>query len=62
MGQRITTILVDGKPLETTKRYKATGWASVREADGPPVFDVVANYLRHVKRVKIEPRARVKVI
>jgi sulfur-oxidizing protein SoxB len=62
MGQRITSILVGGKPLEATQRYKAAGWASIRDVDGPPIFDVVANYLRSAKRIKIASQARVKVI
>ncbi len=62
ISQRITNVLVGGKPLEATKRYKAAGWASIRDVDGPPVFDIVANYLRGAKRIKIPSSARVKVI
>jgi sulfur-oxidizing protein SoxB len=62
MGRRITDIRVGGRPLDPARRYKATGWASLGEADGPPVWDVVADHLRSVKRVRIEPRARVKVV
>jgi hypothetical protein len=32
------------------------------EEEGPPVWDVVANYLRGVKRVKLDTRPRVKVV
>ena len=31
-------------PLEPARRYKATGWASLGEADGPPAWDVVADH------------------
>lgn len=62
IGQRLSDIRVGGKPLVPAKRYKATGWASLREVDGPPAFDVVADYLRAVKRVKLDPRPRVKVL
>ncbi len=62
MGQRISNIRIAGKPLDPAKKYKACGWASVREVDGPPVFDVVANYLRTNKRVKVDPRSRVTVV
>ncbi|OLC16848.1 MAG: thiosulfohydrolase SoxB [Candidatus Rokubacteria bacterium 13_1_40CM_69_27] len=62
MGQRITDVRVGGRPLDPARRYKATGWASLGEADGPPVWDVVAEHLRRVKRVRIDPRARVKVV
>ncbi|MBM3359391.1 MAG: thiosulfohydrolase SoxB [Betaproteobacteria bacterium] len=60
-GQRISDLRVGGKPMDPDKRYKATGWASMNVVDGPPVFEVVANYLRGVKRVKLAPGSRVKV-
>jgi sulfur-oxidizing protein SoxB len=60
VGQRISDIRIGGKPMDPNKRYKATGWASMMEVDGPPVFDVVAKYLRQVKTVKVDP-SRVKV-
>ncbi len=62
MGERISNIRVAGKPLDPAKKYKACGWASVRDVDGPPVFDVVADYLRSVKRVRIDTRQRVRVV
>jgi sulfur-oxidizing protein SoxB len=60
-GRRIRDVMVGGRALETTRRYKATGWASLGEATGPPAWDVVADYLRSVKRVRIDPRPRVRV-
>ncbi|MBI2155447.1 MAG: thiosulfohydrolase SoxB, partial [Candidatus Rokubacteria bacterium] len=62
MGHRIRDVRVGGRPLDPARRYKATGWASIGEADGPPAFDVVADHLRAVKRVKLDPRPRVRVI
>lgn len=62
MGRRITDIRVGGRPLDPARRYKASGWASVGEADGPPAFDVVAEYLRAEKRVRLDPRPRVRVL
>jgi S-sulfosulfanyl-L-cysteine sulfohydrolase len=41
-GQRISDLRIGGKPMDPNRRYKATGWASMQEVDGPPVFDVVA--------------------
>ena len=38
------------------------GVASLTEADGPPAWDVVAAHLRSLGRVRIAPRARVKVV
>jgi len=61
-GERITEIGMGGKPLEPNKKYKAAGWASTGEVDGPPAFDLVADYLRRVKRVKVDNRSRVRVV
>ena len=61
MGRRILDIRVAGRALDPDRRYKATGWASLGEAHGPPAWDVVADYLRSVRRVKLSPRARVRV-
>ena len=62
MGRRIRDIRVAGQPLDPGRDYKATGWASIGEADGPPAWDVVADHLRRIKRVKLEPRPRVRVV
>jgi sulfur-oxidizing protein SoxB len=62
MGRRITDIRVGGRPLDPAGRYKATGWASLGEADGPPAWDVVADHLRSLKRVRLDPRPRVRVL
>jgi len=61
-GQRISDLRIGGRLVDPARRYKAAGWASMLQVDGPPVFDVVANYLRQAKRVQVEPRPRVKVI
>lgn len=62
MGKRITDIRVGGRPLAPARRYKTTGWASTGEADGPPAFDVVAEHLKSARRVRLDPRPRVKVL
>lgn len=62
LGRRISDIQVGGRPLEPSRRYKATGWASVGEADGPPAYDVVADHLRAIRRVRLDPRPRVRVL
>jgi len=61
IGERITDLRIGGKPMEADRRYKASGWASMMEVDGPPVHDVVAGHLRRVKRVKVDTRPRVRV-
>ncbi|MGH7305408.1 MAG: thiosulfohydrolase SoxB [Candidatus Rokuibacteriota bacterium] len=62
MGRRIRDIRVAGRALEPARRYKATGWASLAEVDGPPAWDVLAGHLRSLGRVKLAPRARVRVV
>jgi len=62
MGRRIGNIMVRGKPLDRDRRYRATGWASLGEADGPAAFDVLADYLRSAKRIAVPPRPRVRVL
>src|SRR5881296_4567946 len=63
LGRRISDIRIGGRPLEPARRYKAAGWASVAtEADGPPAWDVVADHLRRLGRVKLDPRPRVRVV
>jgi sulfur-oxidizing protein SoxB len=62
MGRRIRDLRVGGRPLDPARRYRATGWASLGEADGPPAWDVVAGHLRRRKRVRLDPRPRVRVL
>jgi len=63
MGRRISEITVGGKPLAPDRRYKTASWASPGpEAPGPPAFDVVADHLRGLGRVKLDPRPRVRVL
>jgi sulfur-oxidizing protein SoxB len=47
-GKRISEMqLDDGTPIQAGKIYKVAGWATVGEqAPGPPIWDVVAEYLR----------------
>ncbi len=62
MGRRLRDVRVGGRPLDPARRYRATGWASLGEADGPPAWDVVAGHLRGLKRVRLGPRPRVRVL
>jgi S-sulfosulfanyl-L-cysteine sulfohydrolase len=46
-GERISDLRLGESPIDAAKNYKVAGWASVAEnAEGPPVWDVVATYLR----------------
>ncbi|HEU4371268.1 MAG TPA: thiosulfohydrolase SoxB [Methylomirabilota bacterium] len=62
IGRRIRDVRVGTRPLDPARRYRATGWASLAEADGPPAWDVVAGHLRALKRVRLDPRPRVRVL
>lgn len=62
IGKRITDLTVGGKPMDMNRKYKATGWASVNDVDGPPAYDVLADHLRSIKRVKIDRPSRVRVV
>jgi sulfur-oxidizing protein SoxB len=62
-GERISDIRMNGRPLAAGRRYKTASWASPGpEVAGPPAFDVVADHLRSLKRVKLHPRPRVNVV
>ena len=55
MGSRISDMrLDDGTPIEAGKNYKVAGWARVgSQAPGPPVWDVVAEYLRDTRTLRL---------
>ncbi|MBF0167378.1 MAG: thiosulfohydrolase SoxB [Alphaproteobacteria bacterium] len=61
-GERISDLMIGGKPMDPNRRYKAAGWASMQEVDGPPCHDVVTSYLRSAGKVSIEDRKRVRLI
>ncbi|MCP4334698.1 MAG: thiosulfohydrolase SoxB [Gammaproteobacteria bacterium] len=54
-GQRIDDMqLDDGTRIEATRNYKVAGWATVgSQSEGPPVWDVVADYLRRSDSARI---------
>ena len=65
MGGRISdmTLLSDGSPIDPNREYVVAGWASVNEGtEGPPIYDVVAAYLRRQGTVRVEPNASVQVV
>jgi sulfur-oxidizing protein SoxB len=52
IGQRITDLRLNDKPLEAGKRYNVASWAPVAQgAQGQPVWEVVAEWLRGQKTV-----------
>jgi S-sulfosulfanyl-L-cysteine sulfohydrolase len=56
IGKRISDLeLTGGKSLEAKKIYKVAGWASVEpQTAGTPVWDIVAQYLRRKKTIRID--------
>jgi len=54
IGSRISDMELFGKPLDANKKYRVAGWASVREQpEGLMIWDLVSQYLRDVKTVKV---------
>jgi sulfur-oxidizing protein SoxB len=55
MGERISNMMLKGKPIAAQKSYKVAGWAPVSEeaknAGGEPIWDVLAKYLRDKKTI-----------
>jgi S-sulfosulfanyl-L-cysteine sulfohydrolase len=56
MDQRISDLTLDsGKSIEASKSYKVAGWATVGSAStGAPIWDVVAEYLKAKKTIKVD--------
>jgi sulfur-oxidizing protein SoxB len=64
-GSRLSnmTLLKTGEAIDASKTYVVAGWASVREGtEGPPIWDVVENYIRREGTVHVDPNKSVKVI
>lgn len=52
-GDRISDLRLAGTPIDAGKTYKVAGWAPVAEgASGPPIWDVVSDYLRTKKVIQ----------
>ncbi len=64
MGGRISnmTLLKTGEAIEPTRQYAVAGWASVNEAtEGPPIWQVVEDYLSKNPIVRLEENRSVKI-
>jgi sulfur-oxidizing protein SoxB len=56
------THLATGKPIEASKKYTVSGWASVNQGtEGPPIWEVLEKHVASAGPVKIEPNSAVKV-
>ena len=65
IGSRISALthIKSGKPIEAKKEYVVTGWASVNEGtEGPPVWELVENYIARKKIVRVAPNTSVKIV
>jgi sulfur-oxidizing protein SoxB len=65
IGARISnmTSLRDGKPIDAARDYTVAGWASINEGtQGPPIWDVVSQYLTQKKTITPRPLDAVKVV
>jgi sulfur-oxidizing protein SoxB len=59
IGNRISNLTLNGKPLDANRKYKVAGWAPVAEGvNGRPVWEIVADYLRSSKVIR-PPRLNV---
>ena len=64
IGSRISgmTLLKTGEAIDPAKEYTVAGWASVNEGtEGPPIWEVVEDYLKRHPTVRLEENRSVKV-
>ena len=55
-GQRISKMTLDnGEAIEANKKYQVAGWATVgSQSEGRPIWELVADYLRSEKHIKLK--------
>jgi sulfur-oxidizing protein SoxB len=64
-GQRISAMALRprGEPIDPAKDYVVAGWASVNEGtEGPPIWDVVMNYIKKKGTVAPVESGHIKVV
>jgi sulfur-oxidizing protein SoxB len=53
IGNRISDMRLNGKPLDANKLYKVAGWAPVAEgASGEPIWELMTRYLKAQKTIR----------
>jgi sulfur-oxidizing protein SoxB len=54
-GTRIADMRLDsGKSIESNKRYTVAGWSTANPSDGPPMWEIMASYLRTQKTISVK--------
>jgi len=65
-GQRIERLskMPGGEPIDASREYVVTGWASVNEdVEGPAVYDIVSEHIKSLgKAVRIAPNDAVQIV
>jgi S-sulfosulfanyl-L-cysteine sulfohydrolase len=64
MGSRINdmTLLKTGEAISANQTYTVAGWASVNEdVEGPPIYDLVGDYISKQKSIDIQAHDAVKL-
>ena len=64
MGDRVTemTLASTGEPIDAGKTYSVAGWASINEGtEGPPIYEVIKDYIRSQGTLTAEPSGNVDV-
>jgi S-sulfosulfanyl-L-cysteine sulfohydrolase len=64
IGNRISnlTMLKTGAAVDASRSYKVAGWASINQGtEGPPIWDVVSEYLLAKKTISPRPLDAVKI-
>ena len=62
-GSRIKNMILSssGEPIAPDKTYFVSGWASInRDTKGPPIWDVVENWIRKKQKISIDTDQAVK--
>ena len=64
-GNRISemTLLKTGERIDPARDYTVAGWASVNQGtEGPPIWEVVSDYIRRQGTVKVERNEQIEVV
>lgn len=54
MGKRIQDLKVRGKSVNPDKEYTMAGWAAMSEQPGKPVYDILIDYIKKKKTIRVK--------